>query len=143
MSDSLQTDVGHTYTVEIRFTGDRLDPSDISRRMRLEPVRSLTLTPAPVKARKQRPFWAYNGQGEVGFSSEWRSLEAGFGFLVRRLTPMRSVVLELAQEFEGIWWCGHFQASFDGGPTLSPEALADISSFGLPLFIDNYFSNNP
>jgi hypothetical protein len=49
-------------------------------------------------------------------------------------------VVDLSQTFDGIWWCGHFQSSLDGGPTLSPRILADVASFGLPLFIDNYFA---
>jgi hypothetical protein len=32
-----------------------------------------------------------------------------------------------------------FSASFDGGPTLSPELLRELADFGVPVFIDNYF----
>jgi hypothetical protein len=39
-----------------------------------------------------------------------------------------------------ILWCGHFQSSFDGGPTLSPELLKQLGEFEVELFIDNYFS---
>lgn len=130
---------GHSYTVELRFLGDRLDPSEISRRMQLDPLHSLTPLAARASGRTRRPFWGYNGQGEEGFLSEWQSLEQGLSFLVHRLAPVRSTVIELSQAFEGIWWCGHFQGSFDGGPTLSSKVLAEVASFGLPLFIDNYF----
>lgn len=108
--------------------------------MRLEPSGSLTRLAASSSSRSRRPFWAYNGQGEEGFLLDWRSLEDGLTFLARRLAPLRSTVVDLSQTFDGIWWCGHFQSSFDGGPTLSPKILAEVASFGLPLFIDNYFA---
>lgn len=93
------------------------------------------------KERKKRPFWAYNGEGEEGAQSEWQSLEDGLNFLLRRLSHHRPMVIELAKNHEGIWWCGHFQSSFDGGPTLSPKLLTELASYGLPLSIDNYFSS--
>jgi Domain of unknown function (DUF4279) len=135
-----QPPTDHSFTVEIRFYGDRLDPSEISRRMHLDPSGSLTLSAASSSSRTRRPFWAYNGQGQKGFLPEWQSLEQGLAFLVHRLAPVRSTVVDLSKTFEGIWWCGHFQSSFDGGPTLSPKVLAEVASFGLPLFIDNYFT---
>jgi hypothetical protein len=131
---------GHSYTVEIRFYGDRLDPVEVSQRIHLQPSSSLAHSADTSSGRIRRPFWAYNGEGEEGFLPEWQSLELGLEFLARRLAPLRSTVIELSQSFEGIWWCGHFQASFDGGPTLSPKILAEIASFGLPLSIDNYFA---
>jgi len=139
-ADQSQPPTGHSYTVEIRLYGDQLDPSEISRRMGLEPSSSLNRLAASSLGKSKRPFWAYNGQGEAGFLSEWQSLEAGLTFLARRLAPLRSTVVDLSQAFDGVWWCGHFQSSFDGGPDLSPKLLAEIAGFGLPLFIDNYFA---
>lgn len=139
-TEQLQLPTDHSYTVEIRFYGDHLNPFEISRRMGLEP--SGTLTPLAVKSsiRPRRPYWAYNGQDEEGFQPDWRSLEDGLTFLARRLAPLRSTVVDLSRAFDGIWWCGHFQSRFDGGPLLSPNILAEIATFGLPLFIDNYFA---
>jgi hypothetical protein len=131
----------HRYTVEIRFVGDRLDPSEISRRLHLQPSSSMAQIAAGSSGRRRIPFWAYNGKGEAGFCAEWQSLEQGLEFLVQRIAPVRSVVIELSKSFNGIWWCGHFQSSFDGGPTLSPRILVDVASFGLPLSIDNYFGS--
>lgn len=131
---------GHSYTVEIRFYGDHLDPTEISQRMGLEPSGSLTRLATSASSRPRRPFWAYNGHGEQGFVPEWRSLEDGLTFLARRLAPLRSTVVDLSHTFDGIWWCGHFQSGFDGGPKLSPSTLAEIAAFELPLFIDNYFA---
>jgi len=127
----------HIYTVEIRFYGD---PSDISQRLRLDPTLSEDGSNVSSAGRTFPPFWGYNGEGQEGFQPEWQSLETGLEFLTDRLQPLRSAINDLSGHFEGIWWCGHFQAGFDGGPTLSPKILADIAGFGLPLFIDNYFS---
>lgn len=129
----------HRYTAEIRFTAADLDPSAVSRLLQLEPTRSVDRTSSSAK---RIPFWAYNGEGEAGFQAEWASLEEGLEFLVARLSPARPSIVDLSKTVDGLWWCGHFQSSFDGGPTLSPKLLADLASFGLPLFIDNYFSNN-
>ncbi|MFO1171249.1 MAG: DUF4279 domain-containing protein [Hyphomicrobiaceae bacterium] len=134
-----QPPAGHIYTVEIRFYGDNLDPSEISRRIGLLPsVSHLTVGPL---SRPMRPFWGYNGHDADGFLPEWRALEDGLRVLVRRLAAKRSTVAELSQAYDGVWWCGHFQSAFDGGPRLSPETLAEIAAYGLPLYIDNYHSD--
>ena len=90
---------------------------------------------------RRRAFWAYNGQGEEGFRSEWLSLEDGLGFLLKSLSPKKAEIIAIASQFDGVWWCGHFQRSFDGGPILSAKVLSDLGSHGIPLSIDNYFSD--
>jgi hypothetical protein len=51
------------------------------------------------------------------------------------------VLLEVyRRDYEVIWWCGHFQQAFDGGPLLSASLLERLAAFGAPLLIDNYFS---
>ena len=131
----------HAYTVELRFSGDQLEPSEISARLNLQPSNALSHSQNQSATRKRRPYWAYNGQGEVGFQPEWTSLEDGLEFLLKNLSSRKAEIIALARQFDGIWWCGHFQASFDGGPTLSPKLLIEIGSYGIPLSIDNYFSD--
>jgi len=133
----------HSYTVELRFTGDNLDPAELTRRLNLQAHNTLSASDAAAPERKRRPFWAYNGHCEDGFQPQWHSLEAGLSLLLRHLIPRRAAVIDVSKSFEGIWWCGHFQTSFDGGPTLSARVLAEIASFGLPLAIDNYFADEP
>ena len=133
--------VAHSYTVEIRFTGNGLDPTEITRRLNLRPHNTLAASDVISLDRKRRPFWAYKGHNEAGFQPQWGSLEAGLIFLLAHLIPRRSEVIDISKSFEGIWWCGHFQTSFDGGPTLSSDILTKLASFGLPLAIDNYFSD--
>ena len=131
----------HTYTIELSFYGDQLDPSEISACLNLQPSGSLSQSQIQATKRKRCPYWGYNGQGEEGFQPEWACLEDGLEFLLKSLNPRKTEIVALACQFEGVWWCGHFQASFDGGPTLSPKLLTEIGSYGIPLSIDNYFSD--
>jgi len=133
----------HVYTVGLRFYGDQLEPSEISARLDLQPSDALSPSQNQSVTRKRRPYWAYNGQGVAGFQPEWVSLEDGLEFLLESLSSRKAEVIALARKFDAVWWCGHFQASFDGGPTLSPKLLTEIGSYGIPLSIDNYFSDEP
>ena len=143
LQSELRRTSSHIYTVELRFSGDMLEPSEITRRLNLQPTNSSeNLSSSSLRGRKTRSFWAYNGYGGEGFQPEWASLDQGLKFLLQRLSPLQATVVELSQTFDGIWWCGHFQASFDGGPILSPTVLTEIARYGLPLAIDNYFSSN-
>ncbi len=126
----------HTYSVEFRLYGDFLDPVEVSSIVGLQATTSSN--GEPIGKRPRLPFWGYNGSDDPQFQEEWQSLEDGLVLVSRRLRPYRSIIAELSERFDGIWWCGHFQSSFDGGPTLSPGVLADIASFGCPLFLDNY-----
>jgi hypothetical protein len=81
-------------------------------------------------------MWAFDGNGP----GEWESLEQGLDFVCDALDKGNVSLDQYRADFELIWWCGHFQSSFDGGPRLSPAILARLASFGAPLFIDNYFS---
>ena len=131
----------HCYTIELRFTGDNLDPVELTRRFNLQPHNATSGSGMEMGGRKRRPFWAYNGHCEDGFQAQWQSLDLALNFLIHQLLPHRKKIINLSKEFEGVWWCGHFQASFNGGPTLSARTLGSLSSFGLPLTIDNYFSD--
>lgn len=132
----------HVYTVGLRFYGDQLQPSEISTRLNLQPSHASSQSQNKLTTRKRRPFWGYNGQGEVGFQAEWESLEDGLEFLLKILSSRKAEIIALARQFDGFWWCGHFQASFDGGPRLSPRLLTEIGSYEIPLSIDNYFLND-
>lgn len=131
----------HVYTVELRFSGFLLEPSEISARLDLQPSNTFSQSQDQTITKKRRSYWAYNGQGEIGFQSEWTCLEDGLGFLLKSLYSRKAEIIAIARHFDGIWWCGHFQSSFDGGPILSPKLLIEIGSYGVPLSIDNYFSD--
>ena len=131
----------HAYTVELRFEDNKLEPSEISARLNLQPSNSLSRSQIQLSRRKRLPYWGYNGRGETGFQLEWSSLEEGLAFLLKCLNSKKTEIISIARQFDGVWWCGHFQTSFDGGPILSPELLIEIGSYGIPLSIDNYFSS--
>jgi hypothetical protein len=133
--------MAHAYTVELQFTGDQLEPSEISARLGLQPS-YIAISQNLSSTRKFRPSWKYDGRGEEGYQLEWASLEDGLAFLLKILNFKKAEIIAISRQFDGVWWCGHFQTSFDGGPELSSEILAEIASYGLPLFIDNYFSDN-
>lgn len=129
----------HTYTVELRFSGKNLEPDIITQYLNLQPVQVFV----DFNSKSNRiPFWSYNGEGENDFQREWELLEQGLYFLIRYLRPIRKKIVYISNSYQGVWWCGHFQTSFDGGPTLSPKILKEISSFNIPLYIDNYFSES-
>lgn len=133
---------GHTYTVQLWFSGDQLEPSEISVRLNLMPSNASNQLQNSLITKKRRPYWAYNGRGEIGFQPEWTCLADGLEFLFKILDSRKGEIIALAREFDGLWWCGHFQTSFDGGPIISPKLLIEIGSYGIPLSIDNYFSDD-
>jgi hypothetical protein len=130
----------HTYSVEFRLYGDDLDPAEVSSIIGLQATTSSR--GEPIGSRPRLPFWGFNGSDDPQFQEEWQSLEDGLALVSRRLKPHRSVIAGLLDRFDGLWWCGHFQSSFDGGPTLSPRVLADVASFGCPFFLDNYHAGD-
>ena len=130
----------HVYTVEFRIFSDTLDPSVISHELGIKPcqVRAQGLRRSDGKA--IGGMWAYNGEDDTKHGTEWSSLEEGLVFVLNKLWPLREIIAGYASNAKLVWWCGNFQSSFDGGPTLSPRLLGRLGEFGAELFIDNYFS---
>ena len=62
--------------------------------------------------------------------------------MLDRLWPHREAVARYKKNGELIWWCVHFQTSFDGGPTLSVPLLKRLGEFGVEVYIDNYHSRD-
>lgn len=131
----------HTYTVELWIESDDLDPDRITRELGLNPCRSHRPT-SRSDDRRVPGRWSYNGDSfpHAG-TREWESLEDGLLFVMRELRPRRAQIADYLGRYSVIWWCGHFQSGFDGGPTFSAELFKQLGDFGVPLFIDNYFSS--
>src|SRR5258705_1351481 len=129
----------HEYTVEFRIFGVDLEPSVVTEELGLQPsiVRQLgeAIGPKPAKV----AVWGYNGS-EGDSPPVWQSLEEGLTFVLSKLGHVKPQLERYRNTFEMSWWCGHFQSTFDGGPTLSPSLLRKLGEFGVPLFIDNYLS---
>lgn len=124
---------GHRYTVELRVYGKTLDPESITREAGLQPCRVRRAGDRLGSRTYSEAMWGFDGDG----SADWDSLEEGLAFVLDRLGTSEQLFAKYRVEHHVIWWCGHFQTSFDGGPTLSPPLLARLGAFGAVLFIDN------
>ena len=130
---------GHRYTVELRVYGRTLDPDAIRRETGLQPSE---VRPAGSKVQGRicnDAMWAFDG-GHAGY---WESLEEGLSFVLDQLGTAATSFSKYRADYKVIWWCGHFQSSFDGGPTLSGNLLERLGRLGVEIFIDNYFSTSP
>ena len=129
----------HEYTVELRISGAELVPATITQALGLEPslVRQVGERRGEGKVWDQA-LWGYNG-----FSTDtpksWASLEDGLVFLLDRLEPLHSQIDKYKQNHDVVFWCGHFQSGFDGGPPLSARLMRRLADFGVDLYMDNHF----
>lgn len=128
----------HEYTVEFRVWGTAIEPDLITRELGLQPCQ-VRISGTSRFRRVDLGMWSYDG-GERD-NPYWESLEEGLEFVLTKLWPHREAIARYESRGEIIWWCGHFQSSFDGGPSLSPGLLRKLGEFGAKLFIDNYFSD--
>jgi hypothetical protein len=125
----------HRYTVELRVWGKTLDPDAITRETGLQPCQTRRAGERLGSRTYTSGMWAFDGHGP----SDWDSLEEGLAFVLDRLATAENLFAKYGAEYHVGWWCGHFQSSFDGGPTLSGQLLSTLGRFGAELFIDNYF----
>jgi hypothetical protein len=135
----------HTYSVQFRISGARLDPHEITRQMGLEPNQIRIAGERRSKTQVwQESLWSYDGgAASAGSANEWTSLEEGLLYVLDKLSAKKELIQKYAESYEVVWWCGHFQSGFDGGPTLSTSLLKLLAGFDVSLFIDNYFRNDP
>jgi len=129
----------HRYTVELRIYGENLDPDVVTRQTGLQPCQTRKAGSSQGNRTYQKAMWAFDANGP----RDWPSLEDGLSLVLDAIESRKDVFDEYRRLFELIWWCGHFQSSFDGGPALSPSMLTRLGAFGAPLYIDNYFSRSP
>jgi len=126
------------YTVELRFTLDKY-PLKITEILGLNPTNwSSEISRRP----KGAGLWAYNGHHENGFKEEWGSLDEGFRFILEKIRPIKKEIITISKRHEAIWWCGCFYVSLNESFIISSEVIGEIAEYGLPLFFDNYFSEN-
>ena len=131
---------GHLYTVEFRVYSETLDPSAITKDLGLQPSQVRLQGSRRSDGRIWTGMWAYDGSaGDKKI--DWNSLEEGIVFVLDQLLPHEDAIARYRPCATLLWWCGHFQSSFDGGPRLSPSLLKRLGDFGVELFVDTYFSN--
>lgn len=130
----------HTYSVQLRISGTRLCLEEITDHLGVKP--NLVRREGEPRSSKElwpESMWSYDGSAEDQVK-EWKSLEEGLQSVMHALWHKRTSIRAYLQRYDVIWWCGHFQSSFDGGPTLSVTLLERLAEFGVPVYIDNYFS---
>ena len=138
---SVMTANGHRYEVEFRIFSETLDPTVITRELGLDPCQVRIHGSRRSDGKTFIGMWAFDGsKDDTTQRSVWTSLEEGLSYVLDDLWPRRNIIAGYASNAELIWWCGHFQNSFDGGPRLSPHLLKRLGEFGAVLYIDNYFS---
>lgn len=130
----------HEYTVELRIYGKELDVSKVTEYVGLQPSSLRRAGEAAGSRQMEYSLWGYDGREDDANPKTWDSLEDGLLFLLGRLSNVKDKIGEYVPKYNVIFWCGHFQSGFDGGPTLSPALLRRLGEFGVGLFIDNYFS---
>jgi Domain of unknown function (DUF4279) len=135
----------HTYSVQLRISGKNLDPEDVTHRLGLEPNQvRIAGERRSVNQVWHESLWSYDGgAASAEAAREWTSLEEGLRYVLEKLLSKNELIQEYAKSHEVVWWCGHFQSGFDGGPTLSASLLKLLGDLGVPLFIDNYFREDP
>lgn len=130
-----------TYSVEFRIEGALLVPQDVTMMLGLEPCRIVGSDIGNHDGKHQIPLWSYDGTSPTSsFSHEWNSLEEGLMHLLKIFLPKKKLIRSKFSKFDIYWWCGHFQQSFDGVISFSPELLKKLADFEAPLFLSNYFS---
>lgn len=133
--------MGHAYSIELRFFGEMLDPIEVTSIMGLQPSTSSNGKELVI-GKKVEPFWGYNGHDVEMFQAEWNDMEQGFVILFSALTEKINIINSLSVRYKALWWCGHFQSSFDGGPIFSNRLIARLNEFKIPLFLDCYFCDD-
>jgi hypothetical protein len=129
----------HTYSVQFRIFGKDLDPDAATRHLGLTPNLIRRAGEAFGKKVWDKAMWSYEG---TTAPSEWPSLDDGLAHVLDHLEPKKDLIQTYAATCDLIWWCGHFQSSVDGGPTLSAPLLKRLGDFAVPLYLDNYFSSD-
>src|SRR3954463_16602449 len=129
--------MNHEYTAELRVSGATLDPDAVTRETGLQPCQIRRAGKRSHGRLRTTWMWAFDG----GSPYRGDSLEEALALLLDRVEPLRDRFAKYISESDVLWWCGHFQSSFDGGPELSGELLQRLGRFGAKLYIDNYFSN--
>ena len=128
----------HKYSIQLRITGATLDPSEVTTRLGLTPNLMRSVGERRDSHRTwAEALWSFDGVSVTG-THEWDSLERGFDFILDKIGDKAEMVRQYNNDNHVIWWCGHYQSSFDGGPTMSAELLKKLADFGVPIYIDNY-----
>lgn len=130
----------HTYTVELRVAGKELDPSRVTAALKLQPTNTRLKGEKLGASRLVREsMWGFDVRPSRG-RQDWESLENALNAALGKFRPKKLALKKLARRYDVYLWCGHFTASFDGGPRLSPKLLKGLADLGVELILDTYCS---
>ena len=122
-------------SVTLRFFGDDLDPTDVSRILGAEPT---------ISRRKGDRI----PDGRIAETGSWllsaepmsrASLEAQIDSLFARLSPEAGLWRPLALKYRGDLFCGLWSLEWNCGAELSSELVQRVAARGLRLSFDIYF----
>jgi hypothetical protein len=134
----------HEYTVEFRIHGTDLNVPAVTHELGLRPsLVRLVGERRDENTQWKEAMWSYDGFPESEGSKSWSSLEEGLDFVLKKLWPFRDRIGTFGNKHKVILWCGHFQSTLDGGPTLSPGMLKRLGDFGVALYLENHFCDVP
>jgi len=134
--------MAHIYTVEFRILSEHINPETITEALRLRPSQVRANGTTRSDGKRLTGMWAFDGGEQGGPSIKWKLLEEGLESVIGKLWPVKNQINSYSREAKLIWWCGHFQSSFDGGPELSSGLLTRLAQFDASLYIDSYFSGD-
>ncbi len=131
--------MSHEYSVALRIRGSTLIPAEITAELGLIPSRTTNSMNRDWGGHKgtDEALWEYNGS-ESDEIQLYDSLDDGLQQLLREIWPVKDKIAEYQKRHDVFWWCGHFQTSFDGGPTLLGTTLKMLGELGIDLYIDTY-----
>lgn len=134
--------MGHSYTAALRFSGPPEKIHGLSENLGLPGV---ALPQRVVNTASSMPVSILTWNYSISSSSpngDWDSLEEALEVLLSECRSARHRIIAAASTLKGVWWCGHFQSSFDGGPRLTADLLEVLSSFTLPFYLDCYHGDD-
>lgn len=132
----------HEYSVGLLIAGDDLDEAEVSKKLGLQSTVFLRKgEPMEPKRRRKQSVWSFDVRPSPG-DPDWQSLDDGLKCLVKRLLPLKAVLVELKQRYSTEAYCGHFGSGFGGGPSISPETLRLLADLGLTLTIKTYWGED-
>lgn len=142
----------HSYTVSLRIESRTLDTKRVTEELGIVPTQTRVAgqyrSPKSVFEEALWEFEIEPRQPDVAAEnwphwSQWDSLEKAFEKLLSIFSPHADRIQNYAREHNVYIWVGHFSSSFDGGPKLSAQILNALGDFGVPVWVDSHFIDDP
>lgn len=131
------------YTVEFRIEGATLVPDRITDILGLQP--SLVRLAGDRRGTGRdfdKALWAFSGDPlPSGEARTWKALDDGLRYVAAQLAPRSAALRGLLREFDGYWWCAHFETGLVGETRMSPDVMLALADIGAPLLLAAYFGS--